>query len=143
MEREKELSDFVQSVAGFDILSPRDKIRLFAWYIHTHQAQPTFGSEALRNCYKQLHIVPPNLSVYLPRMASGKPPDLLKERRGYRLQRIVRSKLDAKFGEHQSVVQIKKLLAELPTKVPDLSEKSFLVEAINCYRVEATVRLSS
>ena len=45
--------------------------------------------------------------------------------------------MDAKYGIHHSVVQISKLLAELPGKVPDLAEKNFLAEAIKCYRVEA------
>lgn len=45
--------------------------------------------------------------------------------------------LDAKYGVHQSVVQITKLLANLPEKIPDLSERIFLVEALKCYRVEA------
>jgi hypothetical protein len=34
-------------------------------------------------------------------------------------------------------VQISKLLADLPGRVPDLAEQNFLFEAIKCYRIEA------
>lgn len=132
-----DLSDFVRQIENFDSLSPRDRIRIFAWYLHVYAGKVIFGNEDIRNCFKQLHLVSPDISVYLPRMATSKPPDLVKERRGYKLERIVRSALDAKYGVHQSVVHVSKLLSDLPGKVPDLSERVFLIEAMDCYRVKA------
>jgi hypothetical protein len=79
----------------------------------------------------------PNVASYLPRMAEQKPPDLVKVRGGYKLERSVRSVLDARYGIHHSVVQVSKLLSDLVGKVPDLAEKNFLAEAMKCYRVEA------
>jgi hypothetical protein len=61
----------------------------------------------------------------------------VKVKGGYKLERSIRTALDAKYGVHRSVVQVSKLLADLPGKVPDLAEKNFLNEAIKCYRVEA------
>jgi hypothetical protein len=132
-----ELSDLVEQVVDFDALPPREKIRLFAWYLHTHRSIEIFDYDAIRSCYKQLHLVPDDVSIYIPRMAGYKPPDLVKERSGYKLARSVRSTLDAKYGIHNSVVQVSKLLSDLPEKVPDIAEKTFLVEAMKCYRVEA------
>jgi hypothetical protein len=132
-----ELTDLVEQIADFDTLPPRQKIRLFAWYLHVHRSIEVFDYEAIRSCYKQLHLVPDVVSTYIPNMASYKPPDLVKERGGYKLARSVRSELDAKHGSHRSVVQVSKLLSDLPGKVPDISEKTFLLEAMKCYRVEA------
>ena len=70
-------------------------------------------------------------------MAESKPPDLVKVRGGYKLERSIRASLDAKHGVHHSIVQVSKLLADLPGKVPDIAEKNFLAEAMKCYRVEA------
>src|SRR5260370_23190749 len=75
--------------------------------------------------------------MYLPRLAASRPPDFVKVKGGYKLERSVRANLDAKYGVHRSIVQVSKLLADLPGKVPDLAEKNFLTEAIKCYRIEA------
>jgi hypothetical protein len=132
-----ELKDFVEQVSHFDALRPREKIQLFAWYLHTHRSTETFDYEAIRNCYKELHLIPDDVSVYIPRMAACSPPDLVKQRGSYKLARSVRSTLDAKYGVHRSVVQVSKLLSDLPDKVPDIAERTFLHEAMKCYRVEA------
>ena len=131
------LADFVQQVDGFDALSPKDKIKVFGWYLHVHKAMASFDNETIRACFKQLHLTSPDVSVYLPRMAATKPPELLKERSRYRLARSVRSDLDKKYGVHQSVVQVSKLLSDLPDRVPDIAERAFLREALACYRAEA------
>jgi hypothetical protein len=62
---------------------------------------------------------------------------LVRERPGFKLTRTVRTQLDAKYGAHPSMQAVSKLLNDLPDKVPDLAEKTFLVEAIDCYRVRA------
>lgn len=131
------LSDFVQQVDGFDALSPKDKIKVFGWYLHVHKALASFDNEAIRACFKQLHLASPDVSVYLPRMAATNPPELLKERSRYRLARNVRSDLDKKYGVHQTVVQVSKLLSDLPDRVPDIAERAFLREALACYRAQA------
>ncbi len=132
-----ELADLAAQVDGFDNLPPREKIRLFAWHLHTNGGKDVFDNAMIRSCYDQLHLAVPNVAMYLPRLAEAKPPDLVKVKGGYKLERSVRAALDAKYGVHYSVVQVSKLLADLPGKVPDLAEKNFLVEAMKCYRVEA------
>jgi len=68
-------------------------------------------------------------------MANSK--DLLSEKGRYKLARTVRAELDKKYGLHQTVIQVSKLLADLPARVPDLAEKIFLDEALRCYRAQA------
>lgn len=132
-----ELADLVRQVQAFEALPPREKIKLFAWHLHTHRQLETFDNEAIRKCFKVLHLTSPNVAMYLPRMAASKPADLLKERGRYRLGRTVRSELDKKYGVHHSVIQVSKLLADLPDTLPDLTERTFLREALICYRAEA------
>jgi hypothetical protein len=50
---------------------------------------------------------------------------------------LTRTDLDAKYGSHPTILQVTKLLADLPDNIPDLAEKIFLREAIDCYRVRA------
>jgi hypothetical protein len=131
------LNELVEQVAEFDTLPPRQKIRLFAWHLHTHRSIEAVDHDSIRSCYRQLHLVPDNVSKYMLRMAECSPPDLVKERGGYKLARSVRSALDAKYGTHHSVVQVSKLLSDLPERIPEIAERTFLLEAMKCYRVEA------
>ena len=133
-----QLSDFVDQVPSFDKLPPREKIKLFGWYLHTHEGKEHFHSDHIRARYKRLHLVPAeNTGTYLLRMASYETPDLLREKQGFKLTRPVRSQLDARYSNQPSIQAISKLLIDLPNKVPDVAEKAFLEEAINCYRVKA------
>jgi len=130
-------SEFIAQVANFSTLSPNQKIRLFAWYLHTYREVQAFDNAAIRDCFKEAHEVAPDVSVYLPRMAAKRPAELLREKGGYRLEGSIKRALDAKYGEHQTVVTVTKLLSDLPSKVPDTAEKDFLLEALKCYRASA------
>jgi len=131
-----QLRELADQVPGFDTAAPKERIKLFAWWLHAHQAKELFSVAEIRNCYNALHVdEPPALATYMTRMFDAK--DLLKEKGLYKLARNTRAELDKKYGVHQSVVAISKLLTDLVGKVPDLAEQSFLAEAIKCYRVEA------
>ncbi|MET4294917.1 hypothetical protein ABIB06_001860 [Bradyrhizobium sp. LB8.2] len=132
------LSEFVDQVVGFDKLPPREKIKLIGWYLHTHEGKEHFHSDHIRACYKTLHLVTKeNIGQSLMRMASYNTPDLVREKQGFKLTRPVRNQFDAKYGVHQSVVAVDKILTDLPGKVPSVEERAFLQEALTCYRSKA------
>jgi hypothetical protein len=131
-----ELPELIDQVSGFDTAAPRDKIKLFAWWLHTHGGKEHLGPADIRSCFNQVHIdEPPSLATYLARMEDGK--DLLKERGQYKLGRAVRSEYDKRYGVHHSVVAVSKILTDLPGQVPNIDERAFLQEALKCYRIEA------
>lgn len=130
------LEELITQISGFDGLPHPDKIRYFSWYIHTEGGSASFDNAAIRDCYHQLHLPPPNLSVYLPRMASKKPAELLRAKGGYKLAGPIRRTMDGKFGRAGSVA-VTALLSDLPGKISDVAEQTFLSEALDCYRVKA------
>lgn len=129
------LADIVNEISAFDKSPSREKIRLFAWYVHTFKNKEVFSNADIRECFSNLHIADPNVAKYLSRMVVYK--DVMKVRGGFKLERAVRQELDKKYGVHHTVVQVSKLLADLPAKLASVAEKIFLEEAIKCYRVEA------
>lgn len=131
------LEDFIAQISRFDSLSHPEKIRYFSWYLHTERGLESFDIAAIRDCYHQLHVSPPNLSVYLTRMVSKKPPELLRAKGGYKLAGPLRRTIDAKFGQPGTVVAVTALLSSLPVQIRDPAEQSFLAEALDCYRVKA------
>jgi hypothetical protein len=131
-----QLQELVDQVAAFDGAAPKEKIKLFAWWLHTYGGKEFFGPADIRGCFSKLHMdEPPALATYITRLAEAK--DLIAEKGKYKLARSVRAELDKKHGVHASIQAVSKLLTDLPDKVPDMVEKVFLSEAIDCYRVRA------
>lgn len=129
------IKDFIAQVADFYNLVPREQIQIFAWYLHTHRAMEAFANSDIRACFREVDAAVPDVTVYLPRMV--KAGSLLTSRNRYKLEGALRRELDAKYGIHQTVVAVTKLLGDLPALVPDLAERAFLAEAISCYSVKA------
>jgi hypothetical protein len=132
-----ELSDFIAQIPNFHEFTPREKIRLFAWHLHVHKGKEFFDNADVRDCFNKVHVRDPNVARDLPRLADSKPPDLIRIGGGYKLEGSLRRDIDAKYGVHQSVVIVTKLLSDLPTQVPDIAQRAFLTEALDCYRVRA------
>jgi hypothetical protein len=132
-----ELSDLVNQVSSFDGAAPGEKIRLFAWFLHTHRGMATFKTTDVRACYEKLHLPVPNIAMYLARMTEASPAKALRKGDNYNLTRAARTDLDAKYGIHQSIIQVSKILADLPDKIPNVDERTFLTEALKCYKIEA------
>ena len=128
---------FVSTVDGFDKLSPREKIKILCWHLHTHKGADLLTNAIVRDCFRELALEPSDLSVYLPRMADSKPPELLRVKGGYKMHGSLRRELDEVLGPGTSSVRVAKMLSELPSQVPDLVEQGFLAEALLCYRVGA------
>ena len=132
-----ELQDFAASTEGFYRKSAVDQLLVMAWFLEARQQQACFEAAQMRRCFRDLALDSPDMSVYLPRLAAKKPPQLVKEKGGYRLSGAVRRDLDKRHGDEPTVVVISQILSGLPAKVPDLAERAFLSEALNCYRVKA------
>lgn len=131
----QKLADVIALVDDFYSLSPREKIKLIAWHLHANAGAEAFGNAEVRASFREINEDPPDVSVYLPRMVDQG--DLLKFGKSYKLTGAIRRTLDAKYGAHPTVVAVSKLLSDLPAKVPNLEERAFLSEALNCYRVGA------
>jgi len=132
-----ELSDFASSVPGFDGMGDRAKVLHFAWYLHAYRKIPAFATGDVRKCFEELRLVPPNVSLHLRRMTEAKLPNLIKSKGKYKLHRRDMTYLEGIYGSHPTTIAATKLLTDLPAMVPNLSERAFLEEAINCYKVKA------
>jgi hypothetical protein len=129
------LEEFAQLVPGMAGMSHTDRIRHFAWYVHTQEKKERFAPADITRCYDQLHIGKPvNIHGQLQQLADKKPKELLKDSRGYRLEARVREALETKYGSRPVVIAASAMLTGLPGKVSDDAERLFLTEALICYR---------
>lgn len=87
----------------------------------------------LRACYEKLHLAaPPSLGGYLENLRRRK--EILKNSSGYRLEGRVREVFNERYGARTITVQVTKLLVDLPARISDLRDRTYLDEALICYK---------
>lgn len=132
------LEDLVSSVPGFSKWTHADRIKFFAWFLHSKRGRERFKPADIIACYKELHLDPPSsVNPFLAQMESRRPKEVLRNSQGYALEKRVRDALEAKYGQRAATVLADRLLLELPAKLPNLAERTFLNEAIICFRNRA------
>jgi len=70
-------------------------------------------------------------------MLSRRPKEVLRDSRGYALEKRVRDVLETKYGQRSATIQVEQVLKELSAKVPNSAERTFLDETLICYRHKA------
>jgi hypothetical protein len=133
-----EVGDFVRQIPSFSSKNHPEKIKAFGWFLHVHRAQERFSASDIRRCYDDVHLdQPSNTNRFLDSLAEKRPPEVLKDVRGYRLAQQVRDRLDRDLGKVEAVLLIEKMLTDLPGKIADDGERLFLLEALTCYKHNA------
>jgi hypothetical protein len=131
-----ELDELSRRVIGLAEKSHAEKIKIFGWYLHTQKALAHFQVANVRKCYETLNFACPlSFSGYFKNLLSAN--EVLKNRSGYRLENRVREALDAQYGSREITMQVTDLLLSLPDKVPDLAERTYLDEALVCFKYGA------
>ena len=138
MATECELEQLVESIENFDGWGHGEKLKFFAWYIHAQKRRDRFDPAALRSCYEEVGIEKPtNINPYIATLERKKPKDILRDDKGLYLPKHVKDNFEQRYGKRESTVLITNLLTNLPQQVPDLAQRTFLDEALTCFRHEA------
>ncbi|MGD9587974.1 MAG: hypothetical protein AB7Q37_07210 [Pyrinomonadaceae bacterium] len=132
------IEELVNGIPNFGSWTDADRIRLFAWYLHSKRANERFTSTEIKGCYQALGLQQPSsISPFLKAMESRVPKQLLKDKRGYHLEKRIRDEYEKRYGLRPAAIHVDKYLTDLPAKVPNLIERDFLNETITCYRAKA------
>lgn len=132
------IEELINGISTFGGWTDADRIRLFAWFLHSKRGNERFSASDIRGCYLQLGLQQPSsISPFLTSMEKRTPKQLLKDKRGYYLEKRIRDDYDKKYGLRPAAIHVDKYLSDLPAKVANLEERDFLRETINCYRAQA------
>jgi hypothetical protein len=132
------LEEVVRSITGFSTWKHADKIKFFAWFLHSQGGRDRFTPSDMRACYDSLSLEQPSdVNPFLIAMLNRKPKEVLKDARGYVLEARIREPFETRYGYRAATIQVDRLLSELPTKIPNLAERDFLKEALICFRYKA------
>jgi hypothetical protein len=135
---EMQLSDAISTAEGFVDWSHAEKIKFFAWFLHTHRNQTHFTPAQITDCFDELNLSPPSVvGPFLAAMEKRKPKEALRDASGYRLENRLREQFDLRFGHRAATVQVHRMLSELPSKVSNPVEKTYLEESLICFRHRA------
>ena len=132
------LDEFGKAVSSLTTMNHVEKIKHFAWFILAQEFAERFNVGDIRRCYVHLHLPQAsNFSQLLQQMVEKKPPDLLRDARGFRLEGRIKEQLDSAYGKRPASIVIDEMLKGLVGTVSDDGERLFLSEALNCLRIKA------
>lgn len=127
------LQELAEALPDLNAKSHSDKIKLFGWYLHVQKGMSHFQPADVKRCYEDLHLAQPSgFGGYFTQLVDGK--SFLKDVSGYRLESRVRTLLDTKYGTRETTIRVTKLLQDLPSRIPDLAERTYLNEALICFK---------
>jgi hypothetical protein len=124
---------------GFADLKEIDVIKLVMWWSHQHDGKEWVQGEDIRGCYGRMHRALPagGFTAYLKSLAERKPPHVIKSRYGHKLEHRTFQALAEKYGTREATIKVEKLLTDLPAKLVSPDERSYLEEALTCFRTRA------
>lgn len=131
------LDEFAESIPNFSSRAAPGLVILFAWYLHSEQKQTYIKARELTSCFDKLTLSPPsNIHSLLDRLTDSK--IFLKDRHGYRLARPQQDACAREYGQQrEATAKVEKLLTDLPSRLQNLQERSYLDEALICFRYKA------
>jgi hypothetical protein len=133
-----ELAELVSAITEFQNWNHPEKIRFFGWFLQSKRAKERFSPADILGCYRQLSLTEPSsIHPFLKSLEGQKPKQILKDAKGYYLEFSLRKAMEEKYGQRTITIQVTQMLADLPSRVPDVSEREFLDEALICYKHKA------
>src|SRR6185312_2291470 len=128
------LRDLIDRISEFSKWNHAEKIKFFAWYLHTYLKRERVTGTEIGHCYDEVNEErPTSVSPFMVALEKKNPKEMIRDSGGYRLVKSVRDQFDSTYGQRGTTVVVERLLAELPGKIPDRAESDFLKEALICF----------
>lgn len=134
------LEDFIGKFDDFSRWDPRKQIDFICYYLTVIIGKKGVYPKEIQRSFSQIFLkeynrTPQYLSENSANTKNGK--YIKVESGGYRLERKIYDEIRSIVQNEPVKIQVSSQLADLVSKIKNSNEKSFLIEAINCYRVEA------
>lgn len=131
----KQLENFVERFDDFAKWDGKKQVDYFAYFLTAEGGNDSFTAKQIQDCFDSLSLKQyARVAVYLSENAGSKKGRYIKSKTGYRLERSVHDEIRQIVNNEPKKVQVSQ---QLNDKIKDSQEKAFLIEALNCYRVES------
>lgn len=133
-----DIGKYIKKLNGFADWEDKKKVDYIAYFLTLDDSTSVITATQIEKVFYDLDIKKySRTSAYLSEESSSKTGKYLKKKTGYRLERKTFDEIKRSVDNEPKMVVVSKQLSELMDKIQDSQEKSFLSEAINCYKVEA------
>lgn len=135
----RHMEDFFNQFDEFATWSAPKQTDYMVYYLIKHKGHTGITAKAISELATKLDLKPySRLAPYLSESSKNKKGRYVKVRDGgYRLDRATFAAIDKEISNEPSKIMVSTQLTGLVSKVTNPDEHSFLIEAINCYRVQA------
>jgi hypothetical protein len=132
------LAEAVAAIPDFERWNHADKIKYFAWYLHTYRGAQHFNATDIRECFEELGVpAPASINPFVGVMEKRTPKEVVKTAKGYKLEKWVRTALDARYGQREATIALPKRLVQLAATIEDPRERAYINEIFTCLRHRA------
>lgn len=133
------LEEFISLFDDFSAWDPRKQIDYICYYLTTFSGKKGIFPKDIQECFRELSLKKYNRTPqYLSENVRDSKGKYVKvEDGGYRLERSIFDEINVIVKNEPVKIQVSAQLADLIPKIQNTNERSFLIEAINCYRVKA------
>lgn len=133
------IEEFVKKFDDFTKWDSRNQIDHIAYFLTTEKGLTSFTAKDIEVCFSELSLryyqrTPQYLSENANDTKIGK---YIKQTSGYRLERKTYDEIDIIVKNEPTKIAVSQQLIDLVDLIKNTNEQEFLIEAINCYRVEA------
>lgn len=135
---EDKLKKFVIGIHDFADLKLEDQIVYFGYYLEDEEKVASFNHLNIDECFSIVSLPKPlNILSRLRKLVAKPKQRLVTHEGGYKISYNERTKLNEIVKGDIPYISISKKLNDLPKLLSKNAEKTFLVEAIKCYRIKA------
>lgn len=133
------LENFLSLIPALSEKTPADLVGYFVYYLTVVNESAHCRPSEIGRCFTDSRITPySNISAYLVRQsARGKNQKFIKSNDGYVLTRSAQLEIQHSLSTGPARIETSILLRNLLHTVPNLHEREFLQEVINCYEIGA------
>ena len=133
-----DVESFVSRFDKFSSWDARKKIDYLTYYLTAVVGKRGISVSDIKDCFTQLSLkLYSRLPQYLSENVRGSKGKYVRIAEGYRLEKKTFDEINTSVKNEPVKIQVSKQLEELIPKIINSNEKAFLIEAINCYRVES------
>lgn len=134
----KELKKFLNKFDNFSAWEKTDQTDFIAFFLIEHEGKEFITVKDIQTCFSELNIKQyARLPAYFSDSASALKGKYVKKNKGYSLEMGRFNEIKKIIESEPEKIEVSNQLNNLLSKIKDSSEKEFLLEALNCYRVQS------
>jgi len=134
----KDLKKFVQKFDNFSKWERAKQVDYIAYFLTAVAGRESLKGKDIKECFDLLDLREySRIPQYISDSTGGKASKYVKKDSGYRLERSTYDQIRRIVENEPEKVEVSESLEELASSVKGSQEREFLVEALNCFKVQA------